>query len=192
MIAIVAGTKATEVAGVLRKIPARKRDKVKEVTLDMSRAMESIVTQAFPKATVVTDRFHAQQLVSEALQDMRVALRRETLKQENEAIKEAREKRTKYTPIVYNNGDTTRQLLARSRYLLFKPSTKWTASQKLRADIVFKEYPKLKSAYNLSMMFRSCYENSGSIPEAKKKLQQWYEKVAAKNIESFNVAAESI
>ncbi len=42
------------------------------------------------------------------------------------------------------------------------------------------------------MMFRSCYENSGSIAEAKRKLQQWYEKVAEKNIESFNAAAESI
>ena len=49
LIAIVAGTKSTTVTGVLKKITVTKREKVKEITLGMSNAMESIVRQSFPK-----------------------------------------------------------------------------------------------------------------------------------------------
>lgn len=41
--------------------------------------------------------------------------------------------------------DTLRQLLARSRYLLFKAPGKWTDSQKRRAGILFKQFPDIKA-----------------------------------------------
>ena len=192
LVSVVAGTKATDIIEILAKIPVEQRNTVKEVTLDMSSSMEAIVRSSFSKATAVTDRFHVQQLVSEALQEMRISLRRETLKQENEAIKKARVNHQKYTSAIYENGDTKRQLLARSRFLLFKSKSKWTISQTTRAGILFKEFPELEKAYELSMMFRSCYEHSHSMAEARKKLKAWQEKIAEKNIESFNVAAESI
>jgi len=43
---------------------------------------------------------------------------------ENEHFKQARQEGQPYTPVVYKNGDTTKQLLARSRSLLFKPQSK--------------------------------------------------------------------
>ena len=57
---------------------------------------------------------------------------------------------------------------------------------------MFQEYPELKNAYNLSMMFRNCYENSQTINEAKDRFNKWYLKVEEKNIDSFVVVAESI
>ena len=42
------------------------------------------------------------------------------------------------------NGDTRRELLIRSRYLLFKSADKWTEKQKQRAKILFEEYPDIK------------------------------------------------
>lgn len=59
--------------------------------------------------------------------------------------KEARAKRESYEPEVFSNGDTLRQLLARSRYLLFKVPGKWTDSQKRRAGILFKQFPDIKA-----------------------------------------------
>ena len=44
LVAIVAGTKSSEVITVLQKIPIDIREKVLEVTLDMSNAMDSIIT----------------------------------------------------------------------------------------------------------------------------------------------------
>lgn len=192
LVAIVAGTKATNVCWVLRKISLEQRNAVKEVTLDLSNAMEAIIRKSFPKATLVDDRFHVQQLVSEATQEVRMIQRREALKEENEAIKKCRLEKRKYEPMVFENDDTKKQLLARSNHLLFKPESRWTINQKQRAEILFREFPEIKKAYELSMMFRNCYETSHSIPEAKERFEKWYEKVEEKQIESFLVVADSI
>ena len=56
--AVVAGTKAIDVTAVLAKIPEPSRQAVKEVTLDMSNAMNAIIRSSFPNAAIVTDRFH--------------------------------------------------------------------------------------------------------------------------------------
>ncbi|PIZ00477.1 hypothetical protein COY62_02315, partial [bacterium (Candidatus Howlettbacteria) CG_4_10_14_0_8_um_filter_40_9] len=97
-----------------------------------------------------------------------------------------------YVPATYENEDTKKQLLARSRYLLFKPAGKWTEKQKQRSIILFKEFPELKEAYDLSMMFRSFYERSQTKKEAKENLDKWYKKVEEKDIESFLIVEESI
>ena len=194
MIAIVSGTKSSDVITVLEKIPIEKREEVSEVTLDMSNAMDAIIQGSFPKATIVTDRFHVQQLVTEAVQEMRIALRREAIKEESKAVLQARRNKKKkiYHPPTYENGDTKKQLLARSRYLLFKATSKWTDSQRARSTILFKEFPELHHAYNLSMSFRSWYESKTNKQQAKENLQQWYKKVDEENIEPFLVVAQSI
>lgn len=158
----------------------------------MSNAMDAIIRASFPKAIIVTDRFHVQQLVSEAVQEIRLIARREALKEENAAMFRAKKEGKIYTPVVYENGDTKRQLLARSFHALFKATSKWTEKQKRRMDILFREFPNIEHAYNLSRMFRAWYENRTSKEEAKMRLQKWYRKVEDENIEPFLVAAESI
>jgi len=158
----------------------------------MSNAMDLIIKGSFPGASIVTDRFHVQQLVSEAVQEMRIFLRKKAIKEESMAILRAKKKKKIYQPLFYENGDTKKQLLARSRYLLFKGSSKWTDNQTQRADILFKKFPELAHAYNLSMLFRSWYETNTNRGEAKENLRKWYQKVEDENIESFLVVAESI
>jgi transposase len=192
IVAMIGGVKTLEITTVLEKISKEVRDRVKEVTLDMSNAMDLIIRTSFKNATIVTDRFHVQQLVSEALQEIRISLRREVLKEENEEFKQAKIEKKIYQPTFLENGDTKKQLLARSRGLLFKPSSKWSSSQQARAHILFKCFPELKKAYNISMMFRNIYETNFNIPEAKEALDKWYKKVAEEDIEAFNIPAESI
>ena len=192
IVAIIAGTKASEIAPILVKIDRKSRLEVKEVTLDMAGAMELIVTTVFPKVIKVTDRFHVQQVVSNAVQEIRIDIRKKIIKEENDKILEARSKQERYKVFTCKNGDTKKQLLARSRYLLFKPKSKWENNQKIRAEILFKEFPELGKAYNLSMMFRSVYEHNFSIEEAKEDLNKWYKKVEEKDIESFISASETI
>jgi len=160
----------------------------------MSNAMDSIIKGSFPNVTIVTDRFHVQQLVSEAVQEIRIVLRKKAIKEESRAILRAsrNKKKKAYQPPVYENDDTKKQLLARSRYLLFKPKSKWSEKQTQRATILFREFPQLEHAYNISMTFRSWYETSTSKEQAKVGLQRWYTKVEDENIEPFLVAALSI
>ena len=186
------GTKASDIAPRLATMSHAQRSEVTEVTLDMSNSMDAIIRASFPNARIVTDRFHVQQLVTDAVQEIRIGLRREALREENEALKIARKDAVRYTPSTYANGDTKKQLLARSRYLLYKPKSKWHEQQKERAAILFREYPALKEAYDLSMMFRGCYEQATSILEAREKLHAWYAKVTKKNIDAFLVPMESI
>ena len=192
LVAIVAGTKTCDVVGVLNKISEDKRKMVKEVTLDMSNAMDAIINSSFFDASIVTDRFHVQQLVGEAAQEIRMIARREVLKEETAAILQAKKDNKPYTPKLYENGDTKKQLLARSFYLLFKSKNNWTPSQKIRSEILFKEFPNIEHAYNLSMMFRSFYEKNTNRDQAKENLQKWYQKIQEENLESFIVVAESI
>lgn len=192
LVAMVAGIKATDVVKVLNTIPLMQRQLVTEVTLDMSNAMDAIIRAAFPNAVIVTDRFHVQQLVSEAVQEIRNQFRRAALKEESQAILFAKQEKRPYQAQLYSNGDTKKQLLARSFYVLFKSSGCWTKKQKKRADILFKEFPTIQHAYNLSMLFRAGYEQNHTKESAKIQLDQWYAKVAEENIESFIIAAESI
>lgn len=192
IVALAHGTKASEILPILQKMPEEQRLLVEEVTLDMAGSMDIITGNSFPEAVQVIDRFHAQKVVSEAVQEIRIELRKKAIKEENDAMKKARQERQRYRPIEYKNGDTKKQLLARSRYLLFKSSGNWTVSQKNRAAILFEQFPEIKNTYELSMMFRSFYEHNYNQFEAKKNLDKWYEKIKEKNINPFNAAAESI
>jgi transposase len=192
LLSIVEGIKCSDIVKVLNKIPEAVRNTVKEVTLDMSKVMEAIIRKSFPQAIIVTDRFHVQQLITEAVQEIRMSFRREVLKEETAAILLAKKENRIYMPKIFENGDTKKQLLSRSYHLLFKSSGNWTDRQKIRSGVLFKQFPQIRHAYNLSMSFRSWYETNRNKQEAKENLQKWYEKVEQENIEAFTVAAESI
>ncbi|GHV52728.1 hypothetical protein FACS1894181_16050 [Bacteroidia bacterium] len=70
---------------------------------------------------------------------MRITHRRDAVNIGTGQQEEAKPAGSKYMPFVYENGDTCKQLLARSRYLLFKPPEKWTLKQKQRAKILFEQ-----------------------------------------------------
>jgi transposase len=192
LVAIVEGTKITNITKVLKRIGLIERNKVKEVTLDMSPTMEGIVRESFSEAYLTTDRFHVQQLVSEAIQEVRMSYRRKAIKEENRLIEKAKKNGTKYVPKEHSNGDTKKQLLARSRHLVFKPKSKWSKSQKIRSEILFEEYPRIKQAYNLSMLFRNCYELSTTKKEAKQRFNKWYDKVKESGIKEFNICVSTV
>jgi len=124
IVAIVFGTKSEEVIEILRKIPYEKRCEVQEITLDMASTMGLIAKKSFPKASQVIDRFHVQKLAYDALQEIRIKHRWEAIEQENKEIQLAKESDQTYKPNILDNGDTPKQLLARSRYLLFKAKQK--------------------------------------------------------------------
>ena len=192
IVAILSGTKAEPIIAQLLKIPKSLRDKVKEITLDMAHSIKMIVKKCFPKATQVTDRFHVQKLALEALQDIRIKHRWEAIDQENEQIKQAKSKQAEHTPETFANGDTRKQLLARSRYLLYKAPNNWTHNQHIRAKILFEQYPDIKKAYNLVQGLRNIFNTATSIKAAYTKLAHWYKDVEQTGFKAFNTIANTI
>ena len=191
LIASIKGTKAKEITKIITKIPLAKRIKVKEVTIDMARNMEAAVKACFPNAQIVTDRFHVVKLVLDSVQHLRVKLRWKAIDQENEAIKEAKSNGKRFKPKEFENGDTLKQLLARSRYILAKKEKNWTENQKQRAIILFQEFPELKKAYEHCIQLRNVYENTSKV-RAEIQLNKWIEKTTELKIEQFYTAANSI
>lgn len=94
-----------------------------------------------------------------------------------------------YMPVRYENGDTKKELLARSRYLLFKSAEKWTELQKNRAMVLFREFPELKEAYSLSHSLRMIFAKNTIKDAARLSMAKWYNKVEEAGFHSFNVIA---
>lgn len=104
---------------------------------------------------------------------------------ENEEIKEAKSKGKEYIPFRYSNGDTRKQLLARAKFILTKHKTKWTETQKDRAQIIFEHYPTLKKAYELAMKLTDIYNIKSIKDAARLKLEKWFNEVEELRVDNF-------
>lgn len=189
LVAIVRGVRSETVIKALKVIPDELLDTVEEVTLDLSESMKRIVRTCFPKAMRVIDRFHIQKLACDAVQEMRIKHRWDAIQEANDAMESAKLKDREYVPLRYKNGDTKKELLARSRYLLFKSGDKWTVSQRQRAEILFREFPDLERAYGLCHSLRMIFSKNTLKDAARLSMARWYNKVEEAGFRSFKVIA---
>ena len=189
LVAIVSGTKSEDVTQALKTIPEQEREKIQKVTLDLSDSMRRIVRSSFPKVRRVIGRFHIQKLACDAVQVMRIKHRWNAIQEANDDMENAKLEGHEYVPFRYENGDTKKELLTRSRNLLFKSADKWTKSQARRAKILFAEYPNLQQAYSLSHSLRMIFTKNTVKDAARLSLARWYNKVEEAGFYSFNVIA---
>lgn len=124
---MVRGVAIDAVSAILYKLPSRIRNAVQTVTKDISSAMVLTARKVFPKATLINDRFHVQQLMFEAIDQMRIRLRWQVLEEENKALKENRDRRKDaknrkervvvrhWEPCLMSNGETLPPVMVRSR-----------------------------------------------------------------------------
>ncbi|WP_208685137.1 transposase [Flavobacterium sp. SLB02] len=87
--------------------------------------------------------------------------------------------------------DTFKQLLARSRYFLYKTKSKWTSKQTERAALLFELYPDSKR-YSLTQELRSIFENKKDKIIGFAKLAKWHEKVNQSGFKSFDTISPTI
>lgn len=214
LIALVKGTKAEDVIAALERIDPRLRDMVTEITMDFSDTMEAIATACFPKADIIVDRFHAQKLAYDAMQEIRMEEKRAAAKEDTKlkkAFKKRKEQQIKrrkkdkkdnrgrkpsrkneaYVPFRYANGDTRVELLTRSRYLLMVSADKWTESQKQRAAILFENHPRIQQAYSLAHSLRVRYSKKHDDPIlGYESIRLWIKEARDSAIEAFATVAD--
>ena len=186
LVAMIKGTSSDVVSECLKQISTHIRLRVKEITIDLSPSMKLICKQSFPSATIVSDRFHVQKLMNEAVSDVRIKHRWDSIDKENEDIKLAKATGRTYKPKTYENGDTVRQLLARSRHSVMMHFSKWTHAQSKRAEILFREFPDIHKAYKVSMKLTEIYNTTKCKMTALTKLAHWYEEVEQLDNKIFN------
>ncbi len=185
LIAMIKGTDAESVIAVLEKTGISKRKTVREVTLDLSPTMMKIARKCFPKAYLTNDRFHVQRLFYDAIDDLRITYRWMARDLENEQMRLCKKEGKEYVPSRYRNGETRKQLLARAKHVLTKNSVNWTESQRLRAEIIFGNYPELRTAYRLAQELTGIYNSKSSVDVARTKLARWYEAVECMDYGAF-------
>jgi transposase len=157
----------------------------------MAGNMESASRQSFPNAQLVIDRFHVVRLETVVFQHKKKSHRWEELDIENLAIEISKKESRKYKPLILANGDTPKQLLARSRNVLARKPIEWTKSQTNRDDVLLARYPILKSVYYHVLEFRNIYEIIDR-EYAKYALVDWIDKTNKLNIKEFNSACNTI
>ncbi|QGA27152.1 DDE transposase [Sphingobacteruim zhuxiongii] len=192
IVAILSGTKSENIIPILQKIQHRLRNKVQEITLDLAGNMGLIAKRCFSNAVQVIDRFHVQQLATEALQEIRIKHRWQAIEEENQAIEAARKVKETYLPKLLPNGDTVKQMLARSRYLLYKSEHKWTLEQRERAGVLFERYPDVGKAYRLAQELSWIFNTTIDKIYAFTRLAKWADKVEQAGFRSFNTVSRTI
>lgn len=201
--AMIRGVATDVVSAVLKKMPLGRRLKVNTVTTDLSSAMMLTVRKTFPRASLINDRFHVQQLVSEAVDQLRIRHRWEVLEAENKAIrehralrkaartKEERELVGQWEPERMDNGETMPQIMARSRHIVLKHKSKWNEQQRQRAEILFAKFPDLETAYNLSLKLVDIFNRHSTPAVARLNLARWYNKVEEFGDNQFSKVLET-
>ena len=178
-IALMASTTKSELLSQAGSLLGDKRFSVKILSRDLASYYDWFGKTNFMNAAHVADKYHVLKHAFDTLQDLRIYHRQKLLSKKREAFekykilkKDKPELRFTYHEKKLANGETHRQLLARSRHLLFKYSNQWTQSQTERAKLLFQYYPDIESAYKLIIDFRNWYSADNIIAkELEKKVK---------------------
>lgn len=186
---------------------------VKVVTKDGAQAYDWLSRQAFPNAAKVLDKFHVLKWVFDALQQVRIQLKNEYIITEHEkeqrlkhqyqiALKKAKVSGEKVSksdfklrPEVLANGETVKEVLHRSRYLLYKYEDQWNEEQIKRAQCLFDKYPQFEAIYIQVLQFRTWYskDNIGKDPNLQLyKLMDWIEDMRQYKMPALRALATTI
>lgn len=177
---------------------------VRVLTRDLASNYDWFARENFINCTQVADKFHILKHAFEAIQDIRIYHRQKLLTLKREAFEEFRQQKKesndntlifKFDEPKLQNNETLRQLLARGMYLLYKMPNQWSESQKTRAQILFKHYPDIQTAYELICEFRLWYSKDNIIDNQldkkdkylqlsriKEVLEGWFKKVKQTDI----------
>ena len=180
-------TKLEGLKKALDKIPSKIRRNVKTITKDLAMNYDWLARQYFLFADRVADKFHVLQMGFEGLQSIRIRIRQDILTAERTSAEIKKLIKTKR----FENEETVKELLARSRGLLFKFPHQWSDRQLERAHILFREYPEIQDAYLLMLEFRRFY-NSKDTVTAIDKLQKWRLNIQASGISEMQNFAHQV
>ncbi len=197
---------------VLDKIPQNIRWSVKTISKDFAESYDWVARMCFPMATRIWDKFHVIQMALDALQAVRIKYRQIALTKERERIELHRSQEKKNKELAkrnwefyikkdlpklkrHDNEDTEMELLARSRWLLFKFEKDWSDTQRERSKILFKQYPEIKKAHSVICSFRWWYNykpKESNRNKAVRWLNKWYEKALWADIIEIDNLVSSI
>lgn len=159
--------------------------KIKNISCDMAPSYLKFCNTILPSALIIIDKFHVMKYVYDAVQSVRMEIRKEIFEQ---MPKGKRQKK--------DEGLLSElELLKKSRIPLSRSKSLWNEDQLEIMKALFENYPKLEKAYQLAQDFKQWYNKSNATKsrlKQEKELFLWYDKVEKSEIKAFEQCVKMI
>lgn len=159
--------------------------RIKNISCDMAPSYLNFCKTILPKALIIIDKFHVMKYTYDAVQSVRLDLRKEIFEQ---MPKGKRQKK--------DEGLLSElELLKKARIPLSRSTSLWNEHQIEIMTALFDTYPKLEQAYQLAQDFKKWYDKSNKTKsklKIEKELFLWYDKVEKSQIKAFEPCVKMI
>lgn len=158
---------------------------IKAISCDMAASYLKLCSDYLPHSTVVVDKFHVFKYVIEALQEVRIRIKKDRIKE----LPKGKDRKKSVGELSHL------EQLQRCRFALNKSREKWTSEQTKNIESLFEKYEDLKNAYELTEKFRAWYHHSNQGKhriEIEKALFEWYEAVEKSKLDEFKSAKKML
>lgn len=159
---------------------------IQNVSCDMSPSYLKFIQSTFSQSTIVIDKFHVISYVLDAVQGVRIRIKNQIM----ESLPKGKRKSQSDEQLL-----SELELLKRSKYLLNQSKTDWTNNQEELSKQLFKTFPNLFTAYQLSENFKSWYSPTNSFKPVimiEQELFEWYDKVEESQLTEFKSVVKMI
>jgi len=175
--------KEEELKQAIQNYMAHTIEEVKSVSCDMSPTYKKLCKEVFPNTRLVIDKFHVIKHLMDALQTVRRQLKDQAINKEQNI------------QLSGHRFWSEIELLERSRYLLAKMQPEWDEDEQQMMDYLFKIFPVLQTAYQLTQKLRLWY-NAKKIGKhlnnIEIELYQWCDEVNQSKIPAFRSVKKMI
>jgi len=175
--------KEEELKQAIQNYMAHTIEEVKSVSCDMSPTYKKLCKEVFPNTRLVIDKFHVIKHLMDALQTVRRQLKDQAINKEQNI------------QLSGHRFWSEIELLERSRYLLAKMQPEWDEDEQQMMDYLFKIFPVLQTAYQLTQKLRLWYnaKNIGKhLNNIEIELYQWCDEVNQSKIPAFRSVKKMI
>jgi transposase len=173
-------TTCKDVTAALKLFGEQELDKIKSISCDMSPTYLKACKDVLPQAERVIDKFHVMQYVYDAVEAVRLRIKRDLMKKLSKGKKKTDEDKEILSQI---------EQLRRCRHRLSQSQKKWSENGKILIYQLFETYPDLKTAYELSQELKRWYNLENAQKQHRiyieRDLQGWYYKVEDSNIKEL-------
>jgi transposase len=159
--------------------------KIKTMNCDMAASYLKFIRENIPQSTTVVDKFHVMKYVYDAVQQVRMEVRRSIFEQMPKG------QRRKQDEGLLSDLEQ----LKKSKVPLSRSKDLWSEEQDELMQNLFLKYPKLEQAYKLVQEFKVWYSKDNSKKgylRINKELNQWLEKLEKSTIKQFESCSKMI
>jgi transposase len=157
--------------------------KIRTLSCDMAPGYLKFSREVLPQAQTIVDKFHVMKYVYDAVQQVRLEIRKEVFLQMPKGQRKQKDE------LLLSELEQ----LKKSKVPLSRSNDRWSLEQKILMNKLFESYPKLKEAYDLAQDFKKWYNkeniNKGYL-QINKELNEWLEKL--EKIKQFEPALKMI